>query len=136
MASMTVEYLGNLRCECTHLASGAKIITDAPVDNKGKGEAFSPTDLCSTSLAACMMTIMGIYAQEHGCDVTGTRLSVTKVMSADPRRIGKIRVELDMPDREFTDREKKALEHCCNTCPVHLSLDPGVEQEIVLNWAR
>ena len=134
MANMKAKYLGGLRCECTHLASGNVIVTDAPVDNHGKGEAFSPTDLCSTSLAACMMTIMGIYAEAHGFSVDGMEASITKQMSANPRRIGKIVVELAMPAREYTDRQKKALENCAHTCPVHLSLHPDTEQEIVFKW--
>ncbi len=136
MANMTAKYLGGLRCECTHLASGSTILTDAPVDNHGKGEAFSPTDLCSTSLAACMMTIMGIYAQEHGFSVEGMEASITKKMSADPRRIGKIVIELTMPGEGYTERQMKALENCAHTCPVHLSLHPGIEQEIVFNWPK
>ena len=136
MANMTAKYLGGLRCECTHLASGCTIVTDAPVDNHGKGEAFSPTDLCSTSLAACMMSIMGIYAQQHGFSVEGMEASITKVMSAGPRRIGKIRIELTMPDGEYTEHQVKALENCAHTCPVHLSLHPDTEQEIVFIWPR
>ena len=124
MANMKAKYLGDLRVECTHLASGTTIVTDAPVDNQGKGEAFSPTDLCSTALAA----------KQHDVDVTGTEISITKVMSANPRRIGKIEVVLDMPDREYTDRQKAAIEHCAHSCPVHLSLHPDVEQEFVFRW--
>ncbi len=136
MANMTAKYLGGLRCECTHLASGNKIITDAPVDNHGKGEAFSPTDLCSTSLAACMMTIMGIYAQAHGFSVDGMEASITKQMSANPRRIGKIIIELTMPVQEYSEQQIKALENCAHTCPVHLSLHPDIEQEIVFIWPK
>ena len=136
MANMTAKYLGGLRCECTHLASGCTIVTDAPVDNHGKGEAFSPTDLCSTSRAACMMSIMGIYAQQHGFSVEGMEASITQVMSAGPRRIGKSRIELTMPDGEYTEHQVKALENCAHTCPVHLSLHPDTEQEIVFIWPR
>jgi len=136
MANMTAKYLGNLRVECTHIASGNTIITDAPVDNCGKGEAFSPTDLCTTSLAACCMTIMGIYAQNHNMDITGTEISITKVMSANPRRIGKMEIVFDMPDREYTDRQKAAIEQCAHTCPVHMSLHGDVEQVFVFNWKR
>lgn len=84
MAGITVKYLGNLRTECTHLASGATIITDAPVDNNGKGEAFSPTDMCAAALAACALTIMGMYGQNHDCDITGTTVTVAKSMSKPP----------------------------------------------------
>ncbi len=136
MAQMKAKYLGGLRVECTHLASGATIVTDAPVDNQGKGEAFSPTDLCSTALAACAMTIIGIYAKQHGIDVEGTEISITKTMSADPRRIGKVEVVLDMPDREYTKAQKASMEHCADVCPVHLSLHPDVEQVFTFNWKR
>jgi uncharacterized OsmC-like protein len=91
-----VTYLGNLRTSCTHLASGNTIITDAPVDNHGKGEAFSPTDLVATSLASCMMTIMGIYCQEHGIDFSSCEASILKVMASSPRRIEKVVVEMDL----------------------------------------
>lgn len=136
MANMKARYLGDLRCECTHIASGTTIVTDAPVDNHGKGEAFSPTDLCATSLAACCMTIIGIYAQQHDVDVTGTEISITKVMSTNPRRIGKIQIVFDMPDREYSDKQKASIERCAHTCPVHLSLHPETEQEFVFNWKR
>ena len=136
MANMTAKYLGGLRCECTHLASGNKIVTDAPVDNKGKGEAFSPTDLCSSSLAACMMTIMGIYAQEHGFSVDGMEASIAKEMAANPRRIGKIVIDLTMPAQPYTDKQKKALEHCAHACPVHQSLHPDTIQEINIIWPQ
>ena len=136
MANMKAKYLGNLRCECTHIASGTTIVTDAPVDNHGKGEAFSPTDLCATALATCCMTIMGIYAQKHDMDVTGTEMSITKVMSANPRRIGKIQIVFDMPDREYTEKQKASIEHCARSCPMHLSLHPDTEQEFVFNWKR
>ena len=136
MADMKAKYLGGLRVECTHIASGTTIITDAPVDNHGKGEAFSPTDLCSTALATCCMTIIDIYAQQHDVDITGTEISITKTMSANPRRIGKIQVIFDMPDREYTDKQKASLERCAHTCPVHLSLHPETEQEFVFNWKK
>ena len=86
MTLMTVKYLGDLHTECTHLASGATIVTDAPVDNQGRGEAFSPTDLCALSLAACAVTTMGMYGQAHDCDIAGASVSVEKVMAANPRR--------------------------------------------------
>lgn len=134
MATVKAKYLGNLRVECTHLQSGTKIITDAPVDNHGKGEAFSPTDLCATSVAACAMTIMGIYAQENGIDLTGTEIEITKTMSANPRRIASIDVIFHMPAREFSKKDKVVLERVAHTCPVHLSLHPEVQQNIVFDW--
>ena len=136
MADMKAKYLGGLRVECTHIASGTTIITDAPVDNHGKGEAFSPTDLCSTALATSSMTIRATSAPKHDGDITGTEISITKTMSANPRRIGKIQVIFDMPDREYTDKQKASLERCAHTCPVHLSLHPETEQEFVFNWKK
>ena len=93
MATVETIYLGELRTEATHVQSGSKILTDAPTDNHGKGEAFSPTDLVAAALGSCMMTLMGIAARTQGVDIVGTRLSITKVMSADPRRIGEIIID-------------------------------------------
>lgn len=110
MTTVRAKYLGGLRVECEHLQSGAKIVTDAPVDNHGKGEAFSPTDLCATSLAACMMTTMGIYAETIGIDLTGTEIEITKKMALEPhRRIGEVEIVFHMPDREYSDKHKIAL---------------------------
>ena len=106
MTTVKAKYLGNLRVECEHLQSGTKMITDAPTDNHGKGESFSPTDLCASSLAACMMTIMGLYAQNAGIDVTGTEIEITKVMAADPRRIGEVIVIFRMPARLIQKKTK------------------------------
>jgi uncharacterized OsmC-like protein len=128
------KYLGDLRLECIHVQSGTKIVTDAPLDNQGKGEAFSPTDLCATSLAACVMTIMGIYARDHDLDLSGTEIEITKRMAAEPRRIGEINVVFHMPDRPFTDKQKAILERMARTCPVHLTLDKGVEQRFTFLW--
>ena len=119
MATITATYLGDLRVESVHAASGARLITDAPVDNNGKGEGFSPTDLCATALASCAMTI-----------------EVTKTMSANPRRIGKLEVVFTMPDREYTDKQKTMIERAAHTCPVHLSLHPDVEQVFTFHWKR
>ena len=136
MATVTAKYLGDLRTECVHVASGTTLVTDAPVDNQGKGEAFSPTDLCATALASCAMTIIGIYGRNHDVDVTGTTIAVTKTMSANPRRIGKIEMIFTMPDRDYTDKQKLMIERAALTCPVHLSLHPDVEQVFTFKWAR
>src|SRR5690348_10911222 len=112
-----VIYTGDLRTEAVHLKSGIKIITDPPVDNQGKGEAFSPTDLAATSLGSCMLTIMGIAARNHDMDIKGTRVTINKIMAADPRRIIKIEVDMYMPAISYTDKEKKILEHAAITCP-------------------
>lgn len=136
MTTVKAKYLGGFRVECEHLQSGAKIITDAPTDNHGKGEAFSPTDLCSTSLAACMMTIMGIYAQTAGIDVDGAEIEITKKMVTEPRRIGEIEVTFNMPDKDYSEKDKKALERAAHTCPVHYSLSENLVQTIKFNWKK
>jgi uncharacterized OsmC-like protein len=130
----TVTYLGELRTKATHTLSGDTFITDAPPDNQGKGEAFSPTDLCATSLANCMLTIMGISARNHGLDITGTTTEVTKVMAADPRRIARIELKIVMPKNGFTDVQKKILETAARTCPVALSLHPDLVQVMDFEW--
>lgn len=134
MATVKAKYLGDLRVECEHIQSGTKVITDAPTDNHGKGESFSPTDLCATSLAGCMMTIMGLYAQNAGLDVKGTEIEITKKMATEPRRIGEVEVIFNMPDREYSDKDKKALERAAHTCPVHFSLSENTVKTIVFNW--
>lgn len=130
----TVEYLGDLRTQATHLASGVVIVTDAPSDNQGRGEAFSPTDLCATALACCMMTIMGISARNRDLDITGATAEITKIMAANPRRIARVEILLRMPPRDFSDRERELLEIAARTCPVALSLGEGVEQAIEFEW--
>jgi putative redox protein len=130
----SITYLGDLRTECTHVKSGQTIITDAPIDNNGKGEAFSPTDLTATSLGTCMVTIMGIAAKNHDIDIDGTRLEVTKHMVADPRRISAIDVNIVFPDKEYLSKEKKILEAAAKTCPVALSLHPDIKQNLNFIW--
>ncbi|WP_456437484.1 OsmC family protein [Psychroserpens sp.] len=128
-----VTYLGGLRTESTHLKSGDSFFTDAPTDNNGKGEAFSPTDTVATGLASCMMTVMGIKARDMGVDMTGTTAHVTKTMASDPRRISKIEVVLEFPF-EADNKTRKILERIANTCPVHYSLHPDIEKDITFNW--
>ncbi|HMQ05777.1 MAG TPA: OsmC family protein [Saprospiraceae bacterium] len=129
-----VIYEGGLHTSATHIKSGNSIVTDAPVDNNGKGEAFSPTDLASTSLAVCMLTVMGIYARNHGLNMDGAEARVTKHMVADPRRISRIEVEITMPPNLFPDKEKKILQRVAETCPVALSLHPDIKQDIEFIW--
>ncbi len=121
MNTSTVTYLGDLRTEATHVQSGEKIITDAPLDNEGKGEAFSPTDLCATSLANCMMTIMGIAARKRTIDMTGTMAEVKKIMGTDPRRISEIKIDFHFPDH-LSSKEKTILQRIAEHCPVGNSL--------------
>jgi len=127
-------YLGELRNEAKHLRSGQIIITDAPPDNQGKGEAFSPTDLMSTSLGVCMLTIMGIAARTHGMNIDGTRIKISKVMAANPRRVSEIHVDFDMPDVHYSDKEKQILEQAAITCPVAQSLHPDLVQKVHFNF--
>jgi uncharacterized OsmC-like protein len=129
-----VVYLGGLRTEATHLASGQTIITDAPVDNQGKGEAFSPTDLAATSLASCALTVMGISARNHGLDIDGATADVTKVMASEPRRIARIEVRIVMPQKPYSEKDKKILEAAGRTCPVLYSLGADVEKVLEFVW--
>lgn len=133
MATIHTTYLGGLRTEATHLQSGTKIITDAPTDNKGKGEAFSPTDLLAESLAGCMLTTMGIAADAHGIDIDGTECEVTKIMAANPRRVAEVITNLKFP-KEYTDQQKAILEKAALTCPVAVSLHPDVIKTVNFGW--
>jgi uncharacterized OsmC-like protein len=123
-------YLGDLRTEAVHLRSGTRIITDAPTDNQGKGEAFSPTDLCAASLASCMLTIMGISARNHGLNIDGASASINKIMASDPRRIARVEIRLEVPGSQLDERQRKILETAARTCPVAFSLAEGVEQVV------
>ncbi|TGE21564.1 OsmC family peroxiredoxin [Hymenobacter aquaticus] len=129
MSTATARYAGNLRSEAQHTASGTTIVTDAPLDNHGRGEAFSPTDLVSAALGTCMMTIMGIVAERHQLDLTGVRFTVNKHMAAEPRRIAQIDVHFHMP-ATLTEKERTLLENAARTCPVALSLNPEIRQEV------
>lgn len=124
-----VEYQGNLRTAMVHLQSNSEVITDAPVDNHGKGEAFSPTDLVATALASCMMTIMGIKADDMGIDITGTSATIKKHMSVSPRRISEIEIGITF-NNGFDKRTCKLLEASALTCPVAQSLHPDTKQTI------
>lgn len=128
-------YKGTLRCEATHLQSGSIIETDAPTDNRGKGERFSPTDLLCVSLGTCIATTMGIKADDMRIDLTETTVEVTKHMLPDPRRVAKIEVTLNMPARLLLDeKDKIILERVGNNCPVTKSLHPDMEVLITYNW--
>ena len=124
-----VEYKGDLRTEAVHLSSGNAIVTDAPVDNQGKGEAFSPTDLVATALASCMLTIMGIVAKRDGIDIEGATAEVEKIMSQSPRRIGEIRIRLIF-NNPMDNMEREKLERAARTCPVSGSLHDDVREII------
>lgn len=129
-----MEYTGELRTTATHGPSGTVIQTDAPTDNLGKGEYFSPTDLCATALGSCIITTIGIKGLQKGWDLTGSTVKVEKIMSSDtPRRIGQLNVDLKIPDR-FSDKDKKHMEHIAHACPVHHSLHPDVVLNVTLDW--
>ncbi len=134
MATIKTTYLGELRTQAIHLASGSKLITDAPVDNHGRGENFSPTDLVAAALGSCMLTIMGIAATNHGFSIDGTQLSITKIMKAEPRRIGEVVIDFDFPDVHYTDSQKKIIEFSAHNCPVGKSLNTEVIQTIHFNY--
>jgi uncharacterized OsmC-like protein len=134
MVSMTGIYLGGLRTEVTHLKSGNKIITDAPTDNNGKGEAFSPTDLTSASLSSCMMTLMGMLAEREGIDLAGLRSEIVKIMSANPRKIAEIQITFTHSRLQATDVQKEKLRRAAMTCPVALSVSPELKQTITFNF--
>jgi len=134
MKTSKITYKGNLRTEAVHLRSGQTIITDAPVDNNGKGEAFSPTDLLATSLGNCALTIMGIVAQRNNIDMDGATVEITKIMKENPRRVGEIMMEITMPKNNYSDKEKKLLENAAHTCPVSQSLSAELKQTITFNY--
>ena len=128
-----VVYQGNLRTECEHLKSGNTFITDAPTDNNGKGEAFSPTDTVATALASCMLTIIGIKAENSDFSIENTVAEVTKTMTSEPRRISKIEINFTFPE-VYSDKQKKIIEHAAKTCPVWYSLHPDIEKIITFNY--
>jgi len=136
MVSIQVTYEGDLRCRATHGPSGKELTTDAPVDNRGRGESFSPTDLVATALGTCMLTIMGIAARQHGWDLAGTTVTVEKKMVADPvRRIGELSVEFHVQGR-FDAGERLVLERAALTCPVHKSLHPDLKIPVRFHWTE
>jgi len=133
----TVIYEGELRTVATHLQSGSTIETDAPTDNQGKGERFSPTDLTATSLAACMVTTMGIKTKDMGLNLEGVKISVQKIMKADPRRIGGIDVSFEWPPAfQADEKQRLILERIAHTCPVMYSLHPDIEVKVAFNWDK
>jgi putative redox protein len=134
MVTIQTRYEGGLRCQATHAPSQTRLLTDAPVDNLGKGESFSPTDLVATALGTCMLTTMGIVAGRHGWPMEGATATVVKEMVADPaRRIGRLRVRIHMP-QDLEPKAREALERAALQCPVHHSLAPNVEIPIEFQW--
>lgn len=131
----TVVYEGNLRTVCTHLKSGTEIETDAPTDNQGQGERFSPSDLLATSLGACMMTIMGIKARDMQVDLAGVKIEVEKIMKQEPRRVGGINLTFHFPDTLIlNEKQKNILENAAHTCPVIYSIHPDIVVNVSFKW--
>ncbi len=135
METSRVIYSGDLRTEATHVKSGQTFITDAPIDNQGKGEAFSPTDLLATSLGVCAITVVGIAARTHGFNVDGTSIKITKIMASDPRRVGEVIVEMDFPAIKYTEKQKAIIRHTVDICPVSQSLNISLKQTFILNFS-
>ena len=133
MATSKVTYLGDLRTSSIHLQSGAEIISDAPLDNNGRGEAFSPTDTVANALASCMITIMGIKARDMGVALEGTTAEVTKIMGTEPRRISGIKIVFDFKS-DADEKSRTILERAALTCPVYHSLHPDIEKDVTFNW--
>lgn len=136
MATSTVIYTDELHTRAIHRKSGVALETDAPVDNKGKGESFSPTDLCATSLATCMLTVMGILANEKSIPFPGAEAEVTKIMASDPRRISAIEIEMQIQDYGLSEKQKAMLENTARNCPVAKSLHPDIRQEVRFTYYR
>lgn len=135
MATIETVYLGDLRTQATHVRSGEQLITDAPVDNQGKGEAFSPTDLLAAALGSCMLTIMGIAAREQKVNIDGTTCAITKIMGSEPRRVAEVQITFNFPPNGYTDKVKIILERAAKACPVAKSLHPDLKETLVFNWA-
>lgn len=133
MVEISIVYEGQLRSVATHGPSGCTLTTDAPVDNHGKGESFSPTDLVATALGTCILTIVGILADRHGWDLRGTRVRVAKEMTPPPRRIGRLTVDVHVPG-DFSADDRTRITNAAHTCPVHRSLHPDIEAPIVFHW--
>jgi uncharacterized OsmC-like protein len=135
METSRVIYTGDLRTEATHVKSGQTFITDAPVDNQGKGEAFSPTDLLATSLGVCAITVVGIAARTHGFNIDGTEIRITKIMASEPRRVGEVVVEFDFPAFNYSEKEKVIITNTIKTCPVSQSLSKDLKQTFIINFS-
>ena len=133
MSTSKVTYLGALRTRNEHVKSGSTYITDAPLDNHGKGDAFSPTDTVATALANCMLTVMGVKARDLGIDLEGSVAEVTKVMASEPRRIERIEVIIELPSA-ISEKHQRILENTARTCPVLYSLHPDIDKHLRFNW--
>ena len=130
MVTVRTQYHGELRTESVHLQSQSRLTTDAPVDNHGKGEAFSPTDLLATAYGACILTILGIAAEAHGFTLEGATVETEKIMGTDPRRIAELITTITLPHNEYTPKQKKIIELAAKECPVHNSLHPEIKKSV------
>ena len=135
MATLKTTYLGNLRTEITHLQSGSKIYTDAPLDNNGKGESASPTDLIAGALGSCMLTIMGISANVHGFSIEGATIETTKIMGTEPRRIAEVKIIFNFP-QSYDDKVRRIIESAVKVCPAEQSIHPDIKRTIVFNYGK
>lgn len=137
MSEIVAQYLGDLRVKNTHVAHGAIMVTDASAEIHGKDEGFSPVDVLAAALGSCAVTTMGVYAQNHGLDITGTTVEISFAMSEkSPRRVTRIELIFSMPDRNYSDKDKQSLERAAGACPVHNSLHPDMEQRLIFKWAK
>ena len=137
MADIIAKYLGDLRVESRHASSGTLMPTDASRESQGQGGGFSPVDALVASLGACALTTMGFYAQSHGLDISGASVEMSASMTtSSPRRVERVELIFTMPDRDYSDKDKKSLERAVNSCPVHNSLHPDIEQRFSIKWAK
>jgi len=134
METVRIDYLGDLRTKAKHLQSDSEFITDAPSDNQGKGEAFSPTDLLATSLGTCAITTIGIAARTHGFSIDGSQVRVTKIMASEPRRVGEVIVELIFPAMNYSEKQKEIIRRAAEYCPVNRSLSPELKQTFIYTF--
>ncbi len=134
MNTAEVIYQGQLRSECTHLQSGTKIVTDAPTDNFGKGEAFSPTDLVAIALASCMITTVGILTRLENINLDGSKLIVKKIMESNPRRIAQIHIDIEINNPDLNEEQKRRVEEIAQNCPVAKSLHPDLIQKLTFTY--
>ncbi len=131
MTKIATHYIGDLRTECVHLQSGTTLLTDAPLDNQGKGEYFSPTDLLATSLVSCMLTTLAIRCREASIDIEGVKAEAEKIMSSNPRKVKTVVITITMPTHEYSSRDKKVIEAAINNCPVALSILPDIAETTI-----
>ncbi|WP_371363302.1 hypothetical protein SRRS_42320 [Sporomusa rhizae] len=136
MATVATRYLGDLRTESVHVQSGSKLTTDAPTDNHGRGEAFSPTDLLAVAYGGCILTIMGVAAETHGFSIEGAEVRTDKIMGTNPRRIVELVVEITLPHNNYSPKERKIIELAARECPVYNSLHPDMQKTITFKYTE